>query len=981
MYSNTYEILNGSYSQDASCRIGRAIYYSIGGNYKMYEKGSEWRKWDLHVHTASSYDANYKGADSDELLVNAWRNHGFAAVAITDHFLIDAKRIQRLRNLAPEITIFPGFEMRTDKGAPNIHVIGIFSETDDLDILTNDFDAIIIRKNKKDDETNETIVRDLSVIKDFVQQHRGILTIHAGKKTSSIENITNSLEVGQAIKKEISSVIDIFEIGCIEDIASYKEHVFKDISEKPLILCSDNHNPREYNVKEYLWIKANPTFEGLIQTIMQPTERVFVGIMPDKLDRLSKNKSAHIKSITVERVSAPKNRLEHWFDTTLLLNPALVAVIGNKGSGKSALSDIIGHLCKANNMGKASFLNSERFRKLPEKKADDYTAKIEWYDGKVEEGVSLGEIQRKTTIEEAQYLPQKYIESVCNDLSSEFQNEIDQVIFSYVASTEKGDATNFSELIENKSKSIQTRITDVKNKINICNKEIIHHEDRKTTTYKATISANLNKRKEDLERHNKNKPTEIKRPPKSLDAKYESILAKIKTSISQLEEDERSAREELLNINIRIDQNKEMADSLSLLSERIDSVKEQIHEYVSTYNIDDNKFSISVILPVEEIKEDLDELSVRRGDLKIILDASESASERSLVKKIQAERKKMEAIISGADSAEKAYQKYLADIKEWETVQKEIIGDNSKEGSITYYESELHYIENLLDQEYKTKMDERMMLLRKIFELKKQIIEIYKELYQPIERELIPLLENAEDKIEFDISIVLREREIGTRLLSYINQQMIGVFKGRTEASAKMKEFIQSADFNDCESIIGFVNNILKCISEDVDKSSQKVKDKLEFYNLLSSLDYIKVEYNLTLGGRPLAMLSAGERGMVLLVFYLALSKNDVPLIIDQPEDNLDNQSVFSRLVPCIKEAKKKRQVIIVTHNPNIAIACDAEQIICCSINKTDNHISYSSGSIEDSVIRKRVVDILEGTMPAFELRKLKYTNRLYNQP
>lgn len=72
--------------------------------------------------------------------------------------------------------------------------------------------------------------------------------------------------------------------------------------------------------------------------------------------------------------------------------------------------------------------------------------------------------------------------------------------------------------------------------------------------------------------------------------------------------------------------------------------------------------------------------------------------------------------------------------------------------------------------------------------------------------------------------------------------------------------------------------------------------------------------------------LSPGERGMVLLVFYLALSKDNIPLITDQPEDNLDNQSVYKKLVPCINEAKNNLQVIIVTHNPNIAVACDAEQ-------------------------------------------------------
>ena len=94
----------------------------------------------------------------------------------------------------------------------------------------------------------------------------------------------------------------------------------------------------------------------------------------------------------------------------------------------------------------------------------------------------------------------------------------------------------------------------------------------------------------------------------------------------------------------------------------------------------------------------------------------------------------------------------------------------------------------------------------------------------------------------------------------------------------------------------------------------------------------------------------------------------------------MDNQSVYKRLVPCIKEAKKRRQIIIVTHNPNIAIACDAEQIICSSIDKKDNHIEYKTGGIEDCSIRETVVNILEGTMPAFELRKLKYTYELYSK-
>jgi predicted ATPase len=97
--------------------------------------------------------------------------------------------------------------------------------------------------------------------------------------------------------------------------------------------------------------------------------------------------------------------------------------------------------------------------------------------------------------------------------------------------------------------------------------------------------------------------------------------------------------------------------------------------------------------------------------------------------------------------------------------------------------------------------------------------------------------------------------------------------------------------------------------------------------------------------------------------------------VIDQPEDNLDNKSVYEMLVTFLKEAKKRRQIIIVTHNPNLAVVADAEQIIHVSIDKkkNKNDFSYKSGSIEDPEINRAVVDILEGTLPAFHNRRLKY--------
>jgi len=162
--------------------------------------------------------------------------------------------------------------------------------------------------------------------------------------------------------------------------------------------------------------------------------------------------------------------------------------------------------------------------------------------------------------------------------------------------------------------------------------------------------------------------------------------------------------------------------------------------------------------------------------------------------------------------------------------------------------------------------------------------------------------------------------------------------------------------------------------SEKNREISEQIDEVGEFYKFIFSLEYLEPNYELKLDDKVLDELSPGEKGALLLVFYLMIDKEDTPLIIDQPEDNLDNKSVFEVLTHFIRFAKKRRQIIIVTHNPNLAIGADAEQIIHVNLNKKKNYeFSYRSGSIENLEINRKVVDILEGTMPAFDKRKLKY--------
>jgi ABC-type Mn2+/Zn2+ transport system ATPase subunit len=126
--------------------------------------------------------------------------------------------------------------------------------------------------------------------------------------------------------------------------------------------------------------------------------------------------------------------------------------------------------------------------------------------------------------------------------------------------------------------------------------------------------------------------------------------------------------------------------------------------------------------------------------------------------------------------------------------------------------------------------------------------------------------------------------------------------------------------------------------------------------------------------GVEIERLSPGTRGIVLLLLYLAIDdEDDRPLIIDQPEENLDPQSVFDELVPVFREAKKRRQIIIVTHNANLVVNTDVDQVIVarCGPHRPGQlpEISYESGGLENREIRAAICAILEGGERAFRER------------
>lgn len=942
-----------------------------------YSKGAEWRRWDLHLHTKSSYDYGYNGDDADDLLIKALRDNDIKAVAVTDHFVIDAKRISTLRNLAPEIVFFPGVELRTDKGANNLHVILIFSDQIDLFDLENRFNVIMRGQKAKSSDNDERIYWDFNDIIDFAHNEDALISIHAGRKTSGVDKEikTESYPYKDAVKDEIATVVNFFDMGQKRDFESYQKFVFPEIGERPMIICSDNHDPRNYCPTESLWIKADCTFEGLKQCIFQPSDRVFVGVIPPSLDRVNKNKRNTIANVSVNRVAEAKHTNLKWFDTSINFNSNLVALIGNKGSGKSAISDIIGQLCKCHTMDQASFLSDRRFRNPKMKYADDYEASITWMDGHFESR-NLGEIDADSVLESAQYLPQAYIEKVCNDIGDEFQKEINRVIFSYVDSVERGTARNLNELVENKTKDKKAQQVQLLNKLQTINSNVIKLEDKMTSEYRKTIENGQTKLLDDLTRHDANKPIEVAKPDnKSENLEYQNELKRLNDEIESLEQKKNGCLEQIASLNELIDDTNYVVSELTTLDNSVGEMRLSLHAFLEKHSIQKLSEEINYSSPKQSYNTFLvEQKELRKRLYEVIQGTDTQEGIDAQIDKLKETRNKH---IENGDANEKRYQKYLLDLKEWEIQRNKILGDETTPETLTYYNHEKAYLDSELVEDYTKATEERTRIVGDLYHLIEELVSAYNDIYEPIQQEIQNILSGIEEQISFEAEIQLTEDTFVDKTLSYIVQRYAGIFKGKVESREKMNQIVNGISFDSFDNVCNMLSQINTVITEDMDLAGKKVPDRQNFYDFIFGLEYIGVDFKLKVGSRELSELSPGERGIVLLIFYLALSKEKTPIIVDQPEDNLDNQSVFSNLVPCINAAKEKRQVIIVTHNPNIAVACDAEQIIYCEMDKDKYSIDYCSGSIENPKIRKHVVDVLEGTLPAFELRQRKYFEKL----
>jgi len=980
----------------------------------MMNKGSIWRIWDLHIHSPATYGGDYN------TFVSNLKDSNVDVIGINDYCSLKGyEEVMKLGGV-PNKVVFPVVEFRmhtllNTKKNPNgvkinFHIIfdndlQIFTKIEtwlkslkcigekgeniqlgvapDLSKLTFDFDKVV--ESLKDFNLYDSH----ALVWLPYDEYGGIDEIDPiSDGYFKMSLINKSHIIGSSTKKQI----DFFKWNdpkfSVEDYQKWFDRPM------PCIKGSDAHkidypfghlqNHLSQPVDKHCWINADTTFKGLKQILVEP-DRVFIGDEPDLLKRVRANQTKFIKSISVNKI-ADSIIDDVWFENfEIELNSGLVAVIGNKGSGKSAVTDIIS-LCGNTHQDPInfSFLTSLKFRKSkPYNLSERFEAKLTWADNTTV-NKPLNSNPDKNLPERVKYIPQNFLERLCTNIESDdFERELKQIIYSHTPPDKRLGKSSLDELINYKSSLVNDEISQIQAAISSLNKEISLLERKATEDFKKSIQNQLELKKGELKAHLTIEPKKPDTGQENEESKkLVEELTKLREQIKLLEDDIENLKNKKSNHSIKKEELLRANQYYDNIDEQLKKVIQDNNEFVQILNknniplADVISFKIDTSKITELIKSITGEIETINIDLDIEKENSKAHTLNILNIKLQQGQEVL-------DKPAKEQQKYLDDRKLWELKKKEIEGGAEIEGSLKFFEAQVAYLSEKLIPEINEKYENRKSFIQELYSKKIKLIEIRKELFQPV-TQFINDFKELKKRYDVKIDVALELRSFTDNFFGYVNQGRTGTFCGKEEGYKKLSDIIEHTHFSTIDGFISFTEVLLDNLKHDkrsTDNSPIDINSQLkkgteinELYDFIFSAEYLQPVYNLKLGNKTLQELSPGERGALLLIFYLILDNDDIPLIIDQPEENLDNESVYHILVHFIKKVKEKRQIIIVTHNPNLAIVCDADQIINMQIEKENkNTVKFISGAIENLLMNKAIVNILEGTLPAFNNRDAKY--------
>jgi energy-coupling factor transporter ATP-binding protein EcfA2 len=720
---------------------------------------------------------------------------------------------------------------------------------------------------------------------------------------------------------------------------------------KPCLHGSDAHSiDRLTSPGDRLcWIKAEPTWRGFLQVLAEPEDRLFIGPVPPD----------PIRTTWIKRVEATGDA---WCPAGPIdLNSGLVAIIGSRGSGKTALADLIAYGAESYERGPASFLGKARDF------VRDASVSLTWGDDQTNtisiDASVLGTSHQEddaaaTTPSQGAilYLSQHFVESMCDPDSptDRLRQEVERIVFQRLDPDKRLGASTFDELLERETAGLHEA------------KRALEEEVRKQSALIAQEYAA------------QQRLPEMKKKLAALDAERKRIDANIKRTAPPAAESKQKA---LAAVQAEVTKREE---ELRLLALRIKAVKD-VQLEVRTIAEDSRRKSAAFLTRVREAFPSLTPAQEAAFSL------SFGGDHERVLKTVLTALEKEAGDLRGP--AEAPYPKgCYTDLKMRLAEAQKTLRDA---GVVEKQLADLIKTQAMKEQEHKTLTEQIAYTSRardRIREHQTERLAAYKDvigrladeeavlrrLYGPLEKELGSL-----DLSESRLTLVVRRRanlaawvrrglnlfdgrkrhavtEPGS-LERWAKQHLLPVWEGTADASDAVTTMLDA---------LGDIAALQECFVGDV-----TLEDMAAW---LFATDHVQVDYRITYDSVDIEQLSPGTRGVVLLILYLRLdTTDDRPLVIDQPEENLDPKSVFTDLVRFFKDARKRRQIIMVTHNANLVVNADADQVLIADGTRVGRPgppaLKYGVAVLEDEASQREICGILEGGVEAFRQRDRRY--------
>lgn len=989
----------------------------------MINRGSEWRRWEPHIHAPGTILNNQFGNN------NPWEEYlntiegltpTIEAIAVTDYYVTDTyEEVLKHKNIGrlPDVQlIFPNIELRLDvaakSGFVNIHLLVSPEDSDHLAQLhrilsrlqfhayDDRFDCTkrdLIALGKRSDPA---IQDDLAALRhgatqfkvNFDQLRKVILESDWAKNNILIAVAGGSGDgtsgVRQAADATMRQEIEKFAHIVFSSNPAQREFWLgqKTITVdelrdryhgcKPCMHGSDSHDlatvgqPKD---SRFSWIKGGLEFDALRQACIDPENRAFVGPEPPS----SAMPSQVISKLTINNAN--------WAATPEIpLNSGLVAIIGARGSGKTALADMAAAGCDAisSQAWNANEYTSPSFLVRARQIIDNETITLKWGGGnEVTRALNGQDANNHLSFPRARYLSQQFVEELCSSsgVSDGLIEEIERVILEAHPIDEREGAIGFSEFREHKTSRYQ---------------QARKRENEAISDLSERISVELEK--ETLVDAFSSQVSQKKLLIKNYDADLKKLVVK-GTEAQVKRHIELSEAAQGLRNRVQAFSNQKrtfLAMQDEVISTRATKSPELLRQARERHNLsglNDQQWDEFLLIYKGNVDESLTNY-ITWADQQIallngqpvqasnsntpLIDDNSDLSKLSL-SLITAEMTRLEALFS-ADKIVRDQYAALTKRMSHETAALKVLEEKLIDA-------------NGASVRRKALQSERNDTYKRIFEAIINEQTVLAELYAPLMSRLASS-SGTLGKLSFSVQRVVDiEKWGGYAEKNLLDLRKAGTFSGRGSLTALAKQKLfpawASGSSEDVQTAMSeFVSTHMTDLLSHAPYSQQQhaeYKSWLKmFAHWLYSTDHIYIRYEILYDGIDIRKLSPGTRGIVLLLLYLALDDaDDRPLIIDQPEENLDPKSVNDELVPLFIEAKNKRQVIMVTHNANLVINTDADQIIIAEAGPHQAgglpSISYRAGGLENDSIRTAVCDILEGGDKAFRERARRLRVRL----